>query len=213
MSVASKDRIFQTADEMDTRGQKPTLAAVRKALGGGSYTSISESMGEWKARKSAKENTLLREPAPQAVVERLGDMGSEIWALALELADGRLTAEREALQAARVDLEAGKAEVTELADQLSVELETLKKRIVDLEATEKTARDDDSKLREKIIALTTCSVTAEARAVEIEKRADDLNAELARVNQQNSELIKVLSEEVPERRGQHFLVEEVEVRP
>jgi len=48
----------------------PTLAAVRKGLGGGSFTTISEAMTEWKARKAAREKPL-NEPAPQAVAERL----------------------------------------------------------------------------------------------------------------------------------------------
>ena len=66
----SKDQIFAAADELDAAGQSPTLAAVRKALGGGSFTTISEGMTDWKARKAAKE-TPLREPAPPAVAERL----------------------------------------------------------------------------------------------------------------------------------------------
>ena len=47
-------RIFEIADELDAAGHNPTLASVRKALGGGSYTTISEAMGEWRARKAAK---------------------------------------------------------------------------------------------------------------------------------------------------------------
>jgi hypothetical protein len=35
--------------------------------------------------------------------------------------------------------------------------------------------------------------TAEARVAEIAKRADDLNAELARVNQQNGDLVRSLA--------------------
>ena len=59
----TKDRIFEVAEAMDAAGQVPTLAAVRKAIGGGSFTTISEAMTEWKANKAAKE-TPLREPAP-----------------------------------------------------------------------------------------------------------------------------------------------------
>ena len=35
-------RIFEIADELDAAGQNPTLASVRKALGGGSFTTISQ---------------------------------------------------------------------------------------------------------------------------------------------------------------------------
>ena len=37
--------------------------------------------------------------------------------------------------------------------------------------------------------MTLRAATSEARAGEIEKRADDLNAELTRVNQQNADLV------------------------
>ena len=48
----TKDQIFAVADEIDAAGQNATLAAVRKALGGGSFTTISEGMTEWRDRKS-----------------------------------------------------------------------------------------------------------------------------------------------------------------
>ena len=42
--AVTREQIFAVADELDAAGQKPTLAAVRKALGGGSFTTISEAM-------------------------------------------------------------------------------------------------------------------------------------------------------------------------
>jgi hypothetical protein len=62
----SKDDVFKVADAIDAAGQSPTLAAVRKALGGGSFTTISQPLNEWKARKIAKEvvhRTRLRQPS------------------------------------------------------------------------------------------------------------------------------------------------------
>ena len=188
----TKDQIFQVADELDAAGQNPTLAAVRKATGGGSFTTISEAMSEWKARKAAKE-TPLREPAPQAISERLGEFGAELWTLALELANGRLAAEREALDTARVQIEAEKQEAAELADQVTGELETLQGKVSALEAAELAARSEAAALRQQLITTGERAATAEARAGEIEKRADDLNAELARVNAQNAELVKALA--------------------
>jgi chromosome segregation ATPase len=193
MAITTED-IFRIADELDANGQSPTLAAVRKQLGGGSFTTISEAMAEWKARKSAKECPALREPAPQAVTDRLGELGTEIWSLALGLANGRLATEREALEITRVELEASKAEAADLADQVSAELEALQGKVAALETAEQVARDEAEGLRGKLTALAERAATAEARAVEIERRADDLNAELARVNQQNSDLVKALAE-------------------
>ena len=83
----TQDQIFAAADELDAAGQSATLAAVRKALGGGSFTTISDAMAEWKARKAARD-TPPREPPPPALADRLGVLGAEIWSAALELANG-----------------------------------------------------------------------------------------------------------------------------
>jgi Plasmid replication region DNA-binding N-term. len=190
--ATTKERIFEIADDIDATGQNPTLAAVRKALGGGSFTTISEAMTEWKARKAAKE-TPLRQPAPDAVGDRLTDFGTEIWSLALNLANARLAAERESLDAARVQLEAEKQEAAELADQVTGELEALQGKVAALEAAEQAARDEVIQLREQLAQSGERAATAEARVEEIEKRAGDLNAELARVNTQNTDLVKALA--------------------
>ncbi len=188
----TRERIFEVAEAMDAAGQVPTLAAVRKAIGGGSFTTISEAMTEWKTHKAAKE-TPLREPAPPALAERLTEFGAELWAIALDLANRRLAAERESLDAARVQLEAQKQEAAELADQVTGELETLQTKLAALEAAELAARTEAVGLREQLAKTGERAATAEARAGEIEKRADDLNAELKRVNSQNAELVKALA--------------------
>ena len=50
----TKEQIFAVADDLDAAGQNPTLASVRKQLGGGSFTTISEAMNEWRARKASQ---------------------------------------------------------------------------------------------------------------------------------------------------------------
>jgi hypothetical protein len=188
----TKDQIFSVADELDAAGQNPTLAAVRKALGGGSFTTISEGMVEWKARKTAKE-TPLREPAPAVIVDRLASFGAELWAEALALANGRLAVEREALETARGQLEATSAEAAELADQVAAELDEAKALLAASQTAERAARTEGETLRQAFGEVQVRAATAEARATEIEKRAADLNAELTRVNQQNTDLVAALA--------------------
>ena len=188
----TRDQIFAVADEIDAAGQNATLAAVRKALGGGSFTTISEGMTEWKVRKAARQ-TPLREPAPSMVAERLTELGTEIWSAALELANGRLDSEREALEAARLQLESDKAEAAELADQVTAELELAKTALQTATAAELAARAESEGRRQDLTDAKLKAATAEARAHEIEKRADDLNAELSRVNQQNADLVAGLA--------------------
>ena len=188
----TKDQIFAVADELDVAGQNATLAAVRKALGGGSFTTISEGMTEWKVRKAAKESPL-REPAPSAVADRLVELGAEIWSSALELANGRLATERDALDAARLQLEADKAEAAELADQVTAELEVAKTALSSANRAEQAARIECDSLRQALVEQQLRAATSEARAEEIERRAGDLNTELARVNQHNADLVAGLA--------------------
>ncbi|GAA4344058.1 hypothetical protein GCM10023144_47450 [Pigmentiphaga soli] len=122
--AVTKEQIFSAADELAAAGQKPTLEAIRQ-ITGGSYTTISPALNEWKARQATAAQPL-REPAPQAVADRLAEVGAEVWGIALELANARLASEREALDKARADLEADRAEATELADRLAAQVDDLR---------------------------------------------------------------------------------------
>lgn len=186
-------RIFEIADELDAAGQNPTLATVRKALGGGSYTTISQAMNEWRAKKAAKE-TPIREAAPQAIADLLGQFGMEVWAQALQLANGRLAAEREALEKARQEIEAQRQEAAELADQVSSELESARQEAsslrgqLEIERSNAKASSDTLRERERDLAV------ALARSDEISTRASQLNEQLSAANAQNAELVRVVAE-------------------
>lgn len=123
----TKDIIWAAADTLDAEGHNPTLAAVRKAVGGGSYTTIQAAMTEWKERR-AQRQTAPREAPPAVIAERLQELGSEIWAIAAEQAHLRLSTERETWAAECAKLEASRQEATDLADQLTAELEELRQR-------------------------------------------------------------------------------------
>jgi hypothetical protein len=124
--MPTKEQILKAADDLDAAGQAPTLAAVRKAVGGGSFTTIQQVMTDWKARKANAAKPPIQAPAPAEIAERLAAVGAELWAAALSLADGRLASEREALEQVRTEAEAASKEAADLADALSVELDHAK---------------------------------------------------------------------------------------
>lgn len=189
-------RIFEIADNLDAIGQNPTLASVRKALGGGSYTTISQAMAEWRAKKSAKD-AAVREVPPPAVTEMLEQLGIEIWTQAIQMANARLAAEREALDKERQDLEAQRREAAEMADQVSVELESAKAEAatlrtqIEAERTQSRTLADALRDRERDLAV------AQARTEEVNTRADQLNQQLAAATAQNAELVRAIAELKP----------------
>ena len=159
MAIAESD-VHAPADTILASGQQPTLAAVRAALGGGSFTTISEAMKSWKAARQAAA-TPMREVAPAAVTERLEALAGDIWGIALGMANDRLAKERETLDAARKEIEAQRQEAAELADQMSAELETARTQIAQQAQALKQAEAQAAQL-----------VAAQAVLAEVQKRAD-----------------------------------------
>lgn len=66
----TRSQIFEAAEGLDAAGLNPTLAAVRKALGSGSFTTISEAMGEWRKLR-ARRAPPNSEPLPEAGLPQL----------------------------------------------------------------------------------------------------------------------------------------------
>lgn len=127
MAITTQD-IHAAADRLAAEGQQPTLAAVRAALGGGSFTTISEAMKGWKAAKQAAAAPI-REQAPAAVAERMAELAAEVWNIAQGMANDRLASEREALEQTRQEMEQAQQEAAELADQLAAELDWAKAQL------------------------------------------------------------------------------------
>ena len=175
MAITKQD-IHAAADQIAADGGSPTLAAVRRVLGGGSFTTISEAMQEWKA---ARQNAAapIREAAPAVVTERMADAANEVWAIAQEMANARLQAEREALEQARAEMEQARAEAAELADQLNAELEAAQATI---------EQQAESLKQSEQQALTAAAALAESRA-----RVEQLSGLL---EQERSDRVKAQAE-------------------
>ncbi|MEA9776912.1 DNA-binding protein [Xanthomonas campestris] len=202
----TKDQIWLAADELDAAGMNPTLAAVRKAVGGGSYTTIQEHLAAWKERRAAKEMPQ-REPIPATLQERSRELAEEIWMAAIEVANARLSVEREALERARAELDVSRAEAAQFADQLTEELEDGKARIMELEQCVAAERAEGAGLRERLAAMDAraheqAEQLAAARAAEQEARAAmaaareesaGLRGQIATLERQSSELMASIS--------------------
>ena len=124
MALVTKQSVFDAADALKTSGQKPTIDAIRKALGGGSFSPISELLKEWRVDQAASHAAApIAEQAPAALQERFGAVLASAWADALALANDRLESERRALATMREALEADKAEAIAFANSLEADFE------------------------------------------------------------------------------------------
>jgi len=140
----TRDAIWQAADALDAEGLKPTLSAVRKRLGSGSFTTIQEAITEWKARRQ-QAAVPTHEPPPTEVAERTAILAGEVWTMARSAADRALTGERQQMENEQAELREQTAEAVTLADALTDENDKLKAELVELRdvraALDKTATE------------------------------------------------------------------------
>lgn len=186
-------KVFDTADQLVADGQNPTLANVRRALGSGSFTTISEFMTEWKAKQHVSNQPII-EAAPEAVSQRLSELGNEIWAVALSMANARLSSEREALEQQRGELEAERREAVELADAISTDLDELQTRhdaaIENIQQSNELLADRQN----TNLSLAKQLESAEVRLEEHKARMNDLKAELKHAHEDINAQRKQLAE-------------------
>ncbi len=183
-AIITEELICKAAEQLAAEGLRPTNETVRELLAkwtstkGGSYATIGPVLRAWKARRKAAESAEpVREAAPQAVLDKVQGWATEMWGVALELANGRLASEREALERARLDLEAETAEALALAEKREDERDDARRQIAEL-ADQLTIAQAERE------AQTERAAASEARAAELDKRAqelhDDVKAERAR---------------------------------
>ena len=141
-------QVHNTADQLQGQGIKPTLAEVRKALGGGSFTTISDAMQSWK-REQKEEQELQQVELPSSVAERLQTLGADMWQTAIDIANDRLVKEREALEIIKTKAQAETAEAKEAVKTLEGEQADLLGQLNEVKATAEAA------------AITAAQVTAE----------------------------------------------------
>ncbi len=145
MSITLDD-IRAAADSISERGVKPTLALVRRELGRGSYTTISEAMRDWRAQRAQAA------PSPvDDVPDSVRDLARQqaeaaaqsIWTTAQDIAANQVEAERQALEQVRSRMEGESREGVEVADQLSAELAQTQQALAS-ERQQRTAIDQEA---------------------------------------------------------------------
>jgi hypothetical protein len=166
----TQDDVFQAASKLDANGQTPTLAAVRKAIGGGSYSTISEYMALWRDHQSTLE-TPTPVQIPPAISDKTTELAANIWATAVTLANTKLATERETMIVAEDQLRNQLKDAIATADELTVEIDQLQAQITTLKSTEATAQAQLAAANER-------AVIAEARTDELRRELDYAHSQL-----------------------------------
>ena len=156
MAISTAE-IHAAADALAAQGKRPTLAAVRAALGGGSFSTIGEALKTW--HKPDTGNAQEKAQIPTAITESAVRMAAAMWAQAQEHAQGVIQAAQEELEQQRQAMETVRQEAVEAADALAAQLAEARQELESLRA-ELVAT------RERLAATTDRAQQAEAQAVQ-----------------------------------------------
>ena len=183
VSQETKDRIVAAAEalyEEAKRAEFPTVASVR-ARANVDMNAASTTMREWRRAKTTKATPVVVDVPDKVKATSLAAL-STLWAEAQALANL-------ALESAQAGWEGERAEAETLREQLSAAFDAkeaeVAKAMTSIETLETSVKSADAELSAAAANLANANeraTTAQARTVEIERRADGLSEELARVH-------------------------------
>ena len=174
---ATREAVFNAADTLIDAGETASVAAVRRAIGGGSFTTIQTYLMEWREGHRIPPASAAMSALPADLEDGLQRLGRTVWERACAGAHERLASERAALDVMQAQHEAARREATALADQLSGELDRLQATHAALAQEATTTRDDLAEARRALAVL-------QARLDDVQGQAAQLRtAEHAAVEQ------------------------------
>lgn len=185
------EQIHATADELQEKGVSPTLSEVRKSLGGGSFTTISDAMKSWRQDHKSKQE-LKQVELPNGINERLQALGADMWQTAIDIAQDRLAKEREGLEVIKAKAQQDVDELSESVKTLEAEQGYLLKQLDEVTATAETATANAETAKSERDALIKSlnetehklelernkADSAQTQIVEVRERLDKLQSEL-----------------------------------
>jgi chromosome segregation ATPase len=197
----TKEQIWRVADELVEAGGSPTLATIRKRVGGGSFTTISEAMAEWRRREQQKARVEAL-VIPDEIKNVALDAGRAVWQTALELARSEVDGIKAALEAREKEIVRERAEALALADQVSndleqaqAEIDRLKEQLSQAQNQAREAQAVSAEREQRIFAIERELKENREVADKVSARAERLDGELGRVRSELESQAKDLAGE------------------
>ena len=186
----TREQILETANQLQAQGIKPTQTNVRESLGGGSFTTISEVLREW--RQEQDQTAQLQQIViPHDITDKTNLLIAQLWETAQNLANDRLVAEREALSHKEALIN---AEI----DESNKIIETLENEQSELTAQLDTLNNDNSLLNTKNNELENLTNSLKTQLQAEKDRADQATNQAtglqAKLDEQNAKIERLTAD-------------------
>ncbi len=181
--IVTDEAVFEIADQLTANGEKVTNRAIWSAIGGGSMTTVSQSLRRWKEQQEIQvTQSIERTPLPAALVDVLHHAAAQLWDAALTETKSELEQLAQATNARIAEAHAERDDTLAELQTTAEELEQVKAEI-DSKAQQLTNRTAEiatlkAELNAQVLATTqaihSADITEAARA-ELKTRADQLS--------------------------------------
>ncbi|ECN5817639.1 hypothetical protein AAO05_05415 [Salmonella enterica subsp. enterica serovar Infantis] len=148
----SKTDVVIACNKLFVDGKKVTLDAVR-ALTGGSFSTISPLVKEWKAEQSGVNASLESGIARTDVPAKLTELLNTLWNSAMAAASEKMETERQLLNDYKTELENERHDLIYASDRIACELDDLKFDFSMLSTNHKNLQDSYNNLERENISL------------------------------------------------------------
>ncbi|HCL4784709.1 TPA: DNA-binding protein [Salmonella enterica] len=148
----SKTDVVKACNELSVQGKNITLDAVR-AITGGSFSTISPLVKEWKAEQSGVNASLESSVARTDVPAKLTELLNTLWNSAMAAASEKMETERQLLNDYKTELENERHDLIYASDRIACELDDLKFDFSMLSTNHKNLQDSYNNLERENISL------------------------------------------------------------
>jgi chromosome segregation ATPase len=152
MFTITEEKIIEAAEKLKAAGKSPTQVTVREALGGGSFATIGPALKAWKDAQK-EDHALAEVQVPESITERLEQLQGAVWKAAVDEAERRLIAEREALKVAQEAAAGEVAEQQESVAALEAEADKTSEAMKTLASELEVRRNEIENLKDELQAL------------------------------------------------------------
>ena len=111
---ARRQAVFDAAEELASRGIKPTLESIRD-ITGGSYSTLGPLLKEWRDQEEAKRSSA--PPIPTDITNLAASFAGQLWIAAMKESEAKFKGERELLEAKEAALRIEYQDLLEAADK------------------------------------------------------------------------------------------------
>lgn len=187
--IVTDEVVFEIADQLSTSGEKVTNRAIWSAIGGGSMTTVSQSLRRWREQQEIQvSQPIERTPLPAALVDVFHHAAAQLW----EAAQAETKSELEQLAQA---MNARIAEAQSERDDTLSELQTTAEELEQVKAERDTAH---AEIETQAQALATAITELDAQQLAITQathRADTVEAHRAELSARVDQLSQLLTDE------------------